>query len=487
MKNFFSDLIENKKLSIILVLALAIRLLFFFFGAAFYYNSQSFTVQGDTSWWMNNIINLINHGEYTNELNSELGYFTRTPGYSFFLGFIYLIAGRDLNLTYQIVPYIQIFLDVIAVLLVFKITELTFKNIKIALLSSLIYACYPFIIVWNVVAYAESLSVFFMLWGIYLLIINKSWPYFVLSGLVLGIAILTRIQLIVLLPIVILSLAISQYRMEGRLLNLKTFVFALSISLVYGVWPLRNYINHDKVILAQHLGDKYHWSPDIMAFRDYIWSIKVDWDPQFTQIISNQEVVFPKHAYKVEGDSILLQRAVHLMQTCGEGFSHFKRTAKYIDYVVKRGEDCNDEIVDILNTLIYNQKKYNALNYHVVVPLGNLKKAVFKSQLIKQKSGITGMLSKMLFLYRTLLIICGIAGLLILFFKFKSTFLKPAVLIAAIYFVGWYFFISYFYRNMEIRFLLHADILLLFPAAWFIFYVFNKFNTKQLKQSEPTS
>lgn len=469
----------NSTLSFIVLSGFLIRILFYFFGAPFYFGTKDFMVGGDTFWWVDNIKNLIEHGVYTSEIGSEYGYFTRTPGYSFFIGFFYLITSKDIILAYKLIVFTQIVLDSFSIFLIYKISDSIFQNKRIALLSASIYAFYPFIIIWNSVVYAESLSIFLMLLSLFLMIRSETKIHWSISGFVMALAVLTRIQLIVIIPILICVLIFLNIKNNKKLFNASTILFSVFLITIYGFWPLRNYVNHGKLIFAQHLGDKYHWSPDYMHYMYYIWSVKTDHEPQFTQIMRNEHVDFPAASYKVPGDSLLLDKAVNLMRTCGEGVSYFKRTAGYSTTVVKSGEDCNDEIIKILQTLIDNQKKYNAWNYHILVPLSNLKKAIFKSQLKSEKRGISSIVPNLLFTYRTFLIFSGILGLLMLYINEKKIFFNPIIFISLTYFFGWYAFICYYYRNMEIRFLLHADILLILPASWFFYYLFKRYKERR--------
>jgi hypothetical protein len=88
-KNLFQS-----NLNLIILLGLTIRVVFYFFGASIYFGTDNFVKGGDSKWWLDNFVNLINHSTYTDELNTEYGYFTRLPVYSFFIGFFYLLSGK---------------------------------------------------------------------------------------------------------------------------------------------------------------------------------------------------------------------------------------------------------------------------------------------------------------------------------------------------------------------------------------------------------
>ena len=205
-----------------------------------------------------------------------------------------------------------------------------------------------------------------------------------------------------------------------------------------------------------------------MKFIEYIWSIKVDHEPELTQILTNEPVIFPDDAYLQHGDSILISEMIFLARTCGEGFSYFSRTAGYRNNVVSHENNCNDRLVSIFDTLIAHQKKFNSFNYYVVVPLKNFKKAVFKTSLKKPSNKTSFYISKILFTYRTLLILIAFISILYLLIK-RKFMINYITMLAFSYPLLWYFFQSFIYRNMEIRYLIHSDILLIFPFSFIVY------------------
>jgi hypothetical protein len=102
------------------------------------------------------------------------------------------------------------------------------------------------------------------------------------------------------------------------------------------------------------------------------------------------------------------------------------------------------------------------------VPLKNLQKAIFKSDL-SDNASVARRLGAYLFYYRTLLILSGIVGLLLLL-RNRQTMIMGI-------FVGAFFGMLYFYlcfgtspqcRNIEMRYFLQVDVLMLIPAAFFL-------------------
>ena len=133
---------------------------------------------------------------------------------------------------------------------------------------------------------------------------------------------------------------------------------------------------------------------------------------------------------------------------------------------------CDTAIDNIFTSLYKKQKTKNAFHYWVIIPLKNLQKCLFKISLYGTKSTAVKLFSTALFIFRSALLVLGLLGI---YLAFRSRCVKRSFLIFTLsYFSAWYFYISFFYRNMEMRYLLHTDILMLIPAAYVLSLVFNK-------------
>lgn len=455
-------------LTIILFAGLLFRVLFYFFGAKIYYGKNDFFVGGDTWGWVASIQNLIDHGTYTIIVGEPNGYFFRPPGYSFFIGIFYLLSGKNIDLTYQLVIYAQIFLDVAAIWLIYNIV-LKFSENKIwAALSALLYTFYPFIIVWTPVVYAESSSVFFVLMGLWIFANEKIRYNYFWSGLFFGFAALFRLQIVFFFPSILFAITINYWNNIYALLK-KALPFTLAFILSYGLWPVRNLIFHDRLLFTQDLSTMDCWDVDYMGFMDYIFSVKTDYEPQYSQIIKGgQNVVWPKASYLIPGDSAKLARVTKMCHDCGRGFNIFIKNEGFAPTLITNENTCSPEIAQMWSELKENQVNYNPLNYFLFVPLTNLKKSLLKTGLYNPANKIVNFVSTILFSYRSLMLFIGFFGL-ILYWRFNKRF-PMALKITLFYFVSWYFWNCFVYRNMEIRYLIQADLLILIPAAYAILY-----------------
>jgi hypothetical protein len=240
--------------------------------------------------------------------------------------------------------------------------------------------------------------------------------------------------------------------------------YIIAVMLVYGSWPLRNFVSYGKIEFSQRIGGINHWDDDYIAFMNYIWGIQTGEEPVHTQILRGDSIIdFPKAAYKIKEDSVKLMHVISLCRTCGTGFSHFQKSAHFRKDIVEQDKNCDEEIKTIFNELLESQKRNNAFNYYVTVPLQNLNKAVFKLYLAKPSGQQVYYLGITCFLFRIILLVLGMIGHILLF---RNKEFWPAAIVIGGYFLTWYIFRCWFFRSMEIRYFLMADVLMLIPAAY---------------------
>jgi len=456
-----------------------IRIIFLQFLAPFYFGRENFYVDGDTYAWCYAFQNLIEIGSFSVNPGLEYGYFGRMPGYSFFVGIFYLLTGQNWETAFPFIAWVQLILDVISIWLVYRIMKKVSANQLSAQIAAALYAFYPFIIVWIPVVYSEQTSIFFLLWSVWFLL-QTEWKYTFFGAVFLGISALLRPQMLVLAPFLMLFSVLKEPFSYWKFIK-KGLILIAGFLLVYAPWPLRNYINHDKVIFTQDIRGFYNWNVDALAFYSYIYVVKSEWEPQYSQIIHNQRVEWPEIAYLNPEDSLKLEHVIRLCQTCGSGFSHkFGYWKESFDE-----PNCNPEIVRLFSELRDNQIRHNPLNVYVWVPLMNLKKALFKTQLTDSAS-LARKAASLLFYYRSFLILCGWIGL-VLVLKRKNTPGKLFYGMIAAFFLAIYLLLcaglGIQMRNIEMRYFLPADILLLFPAAYLfsliLEYRMNKALTKK--------
>jgi hypothetical protein len=466
----------KSNIGLIIILGLIARVAFNLFFAKSYYGTNYIYTSGDTYAWANSFVNFWEHGHYNlrfGENMHEYGYFFRMPGYSFFIGFFWLICGKDWSIAYPLIGWLQTLIDVFNIFLFYQIAKLIFKNEKVSLLSAFIYAFYPFVIVWNPLVYSEMLSITLTLSAILLFLKqSKNYPLFV--GILLGIAALTRPQVLFLIPIIGL-LILYRNKLNFKSLIKNALLFGISVLVIYGSWPLRNYINHGKVILTQDLRGAPHWDIDVISFMQYIYSIKTEWEPQMSQILAQEDVDIPEILKNFPEEAAIIHDLFEQSKSCAKGFSYWK-TAKR---KYQQEEGCTEEVALGFQELRAKHIKMFPLNFYVILPMKNLQKALFKFSLYDTSTYIRKIASSF-FIWRSILIVLGILGLI---FMYRNAVHPEMTLLIAAFFLFLYIMLcagtSPQMRNIEVRYFVHADILLLLPASYFINSMWTKWKAKK--------
>jgi len=159
----------KKQLMLIILFGLFLRVVFTLFGAEIYYNKADFYYRGDTESYTQAAKNLVNHGKYQIPLD-EPGFSTgRTPGYPIFITFFYVLSGKNVDITYQLLIWIQVLLDVLAIFLLFSIARKIFNSQRVGLVMAALYASYPFVIVWTPVITSEAFGTVMLILSLYYL------------------------------------------------------------------------------------------------------------------------------------------------------------------------------------------------------------------------------------------------------------------------------------------------------------------------------
>ena len=460
----------SKRLIYIVIIGLVLRLIFVLFGAEIYYGKPDFAFFGGDTWaWIKAMQNLVHHGTFTIDLNFENGKFYRPPGYSFFMLPFYLLSGFSIDTMVIMVIALQIALDIISIILFYHISKQFGLNENASLIAAFLYAIFPFAIVWTPVLYAESSSIFFLLLSIYYFTKEgfQSKNAFI-AGAALGIATLLRLQCALIVFSFLFYYLHKQNFQLRTLFNKSMILWGVGLLVSYGIWPIRN-LTYGEFILTEQIENEEHFSKDYVAFMFYVWSIQTDHQPEYDQLMNSNPVKWPKAAYLTPTDSTTLAEVSKLCSTCGRGFSYFQASAGIKKEPIKELNECSISIANTFDRLRQEQIRNNSFHYYVTVPLSNLKKAIFKNALYGNNSLIKRIISSCLFGLRTLLILLGLFSL---FYCLNKGIINPAsVWFIFSYFLILYLYLSFVYRNIEIRYFLHVDIILLIPTAALINYL----------------
>jgi len=200
---------------------------------------------------------------------------------------VYVVAGHR----YDVVRLIHCLLGTCSIWLVFRIGRRTF-NIAVGLIGAAIYALYPLAVLQSTELLSEPLGIFLFLMFLDLTLVfaeRPSWLLAATAGLVLGAGLLTRANLVLMLPLVALW---AVWRFRDRRANIlraaAIFVVALA---VLAPWTLRNHRvfgefipfstmggsvllqgNNSVVVTDPKLLGYSVWDTDIPEYRDAIRS-----------------------------------------------------------------------------------------------------------------------------------------------------------------------------------------------------------------------
>jgi len=131
--------------------------------------------------------------------------FYMAPGYPYFVAAIYKIFGLN---SYFTVSFIQILLDMLLCLLLFFLGKWLF-NERVGLLASLFAGFYRPFIFYSATLLSDSLILFlniFSIFTVYWALRKKSYKRWVLVGLVMGFAALTKPTILLFLPFLLIGL-----------------------------------------------------------------------------------------------------------------------------------------------------------------------------------------------------------------------------------------------------------------------------------------
>lgn len=205
---------------------------------------------------------------YTRSTASDEPDSRRLPGYPFFLAAIYFTFGHSLFA----VRLIQVILDALTCVIVYKLSKEVLDDAGQALWSALLAVTYlPFILFANFIL-SETLYVAIVTIAIFFLVKAFKYGYcrkwFICAGFFLGISNLIRSTL-VLFPMVLFVVALLMSKIKKKRIVVSFTFIILFMLLAMSPWLIRNYICFRKVALS-HQG--FGWA---------LWVGSTDFKGQF--------------------------------------------------------------------------------------------------------------------------------------------------------------------------------------------------------------
>lgn len=249
----------GKILFIIFMFALSLRLL-----AVFTQSDPKKILYADAKAYDNIAVNIMSgYGFSLVPDGSPIPTTQRTPMYPLFLAGIYIIFGHN----YVAVKIIQAILGALSCIIIFYITNITYRNKMVAIIASLITALYvPFIRGFNYYGGpALLLSEYFYIFMLGMAILTtlifvrdgKKWSG-MLSGICIGFTVLTRPEFIV-FPLLLIGYLFYISKLSVKRTVYKYFIMYFFMLMILLPWTIRNYIVQKKFIPLTTLNGLVFW------------------------------------------------------------------------------------------------------------------------------------------------------------------------------------------------------------------------------------
>lgn len=431
---------------------LAFKLLYLFFIGPAVFSNWTLSTQ-DSHSYTNTFINLVNTGQYTHDPKFSEAAYGRLPVVVFVWGFFYLLLGSAK--AYIGVALFQILLDVLATYLVYKLFYKLF-NATTAVIVAFVYAFFPLTIYFVVKTDTEYLSLFLIITVFYKLLYYKdNLKNGLTLALLLALGFYIRETLLLLIPISFF------YLWRNYDLSLKKYVsIFLVMLLLYLPWPIRNYVKSSELVLIKPLSAGYaDYQKDMLGYMYWLYSWHCDQPDEYLAYSYKleQEIKFPDEVFASQAEQQLAINTINLARRCGTSFIEWQRDAGK----KTKCYGCYDNLIASSFSLLKNSYRSNhPFNYYIKVPLQNLFKAVFKTSLTVSNMA-PGLLFKIMMLLRTLFLFIGLWAC---FYYRKVDYFKITFIFSGIM----YFFIVAILRQVEMRYLFQADVLMLIAATAFL-------------------
>jgi 4-amino-4-deoxy-L-arabinose transferase-like glycosyltransferase len=355
--------------------------------------------------------------------------------------------------TYFAVAIFQGVLDTVNIFFIAAIVQKLGGDQRAALLGGLFYSLYPFSLIWVPVTGTESLGIFCTLLFFYCLAQERyhaNWWY-ILLGILCAIAFYVREYLGIFFPITLFCF--FYYCKQSKIQPMQAGLFVITFVILYGLWPLRNYLFHQRIeFLKPDSAGYVHFGKDFSSFRNWMYTWNSDVQPYFGHLLKEGNPQLPDVIFQSPEEKLWVNQLLDTALNCGASFYAWRD-------LHAPPQTCDDYIsqqFDSLRKVYINRYPFR---YYIQVPLSNFKKALFRSQVIKSpKHEVSTTLIRMAFLGRSMLVILGFFGLLSL------RRCIPGMAIGG-FCVFMYLFICIFVRQVEMRYLVQADVVLLISAS----------------------
>jgi hypothetical protein len=238
-------------------------------------------------------------------------------------------------------------------------------------------------------------------------------------------------------------------------------IVAATILFIYLPWPIRNYAHMGSLMLTKPVSAGYiGFKDDIMNYVYWMYSWhNCDMLHYFNNAYDDSKPIdYPKEIFNSPSEEKLAHDLIMLGRTCGTSFAWWKKMKSLPPQKVK----CNyDKLIgrgfDVLRN---NYIKTHPFVFFIKIPIENLGKAFFKNSLTNSGSKVDGIFAIMM-IFRSVFLLTGILACLL---YWENDYFKMSF----IYFWVMYIFICGVFRQVEMRYVLPADVVMLVASCCLI-------------------
>lgn len=458
---------------VVLALCLVVRVLFVEVGSTKIWPERPVQFTGDSHHWLVGAKSIGSGSTYTIDEDSTnvMARMGRLPGYPAFLALVRAVTGDSLWL--QGIVASQMVLDTLSCWLVVLIVRHISNSRSSGILAGLVYAFYPFAIVWVVKVNSETYATFCFLacfWAAIRVPLQKNYSYVVVA--VVGvIATFAREFLGVLMLYAGLVLVIRLVQSSASLRQIVVYgmVYSGTALVLYGIWPVRNYYIADKLVFVTAEGAAYpRYNDDFNAVRKFVYAFQGGIEPFEHELVQGTAPnpfpawVFTTQARYEEATSIIAK-----LRECGSSFRY--RKAELLNQSFdSTHHNCNDSISSAFTTYRKEFIAHHPIHYYWTVPMKNLSKSIFKQTLTRKTASSDGLALSILFYLRSALLLIGACAGIVYFRR------NPALALLLVSAVFQFVLVCWFVRQVEMRYLLQAEVALLILLACGVGYIFKR-------------
>ena len=450
---------SKKALAVVFFAALALRLAFSFFLSKYYFGEISFTF-GDTESFTRPFLNLLSQGVYTFDLGNIDAYLYRPPVYPLFWGLHYLSFGPAS--VYKAVAFTQSLIDSASAVLCVLLAARLGCSRRWALFAGAVYVINPVLLVHVPISGTETLAIFLTLASIFLALFPWKSSNLFWSSLLLALAAMTRQYLGILLPISLIYLSYWCFQSGSfsfSVLARKLAVYILSFCLFVSPWFFRNAfeLGMPTILMGKTTGYA-SLQEDYLAMRDFYNLYFVNITPIYYSIglRGSDDVSDPVQFGDLADEA---HAASQLAGRCGPSFLEVRSSRMPVKDAYSNISPCKDEVVASYRDLRAKALESGGPLLFLKAPVGNLFKSVFKQEMVQAQSNpLKGLAIRSIFLFRSAYVVLGLLSILWLWKKPESVYLLFPIAIILL--------ISFYYRQVEIRYLAQSEALLIPYSAY---------------------